>query len=399
MEAPARGLPGLNVTLRKLADGPVVGSEPIMARDLVEPMTELGFAAGLRRGHPELSLANLSARLRPVLRSTQRAGRVCTGFTLETDAPIGETVVRHFDRSLLGSAAARASRRLVQAGVLEKDDFYYYHLDFVETTIEPIVIEGDTPPPTPTIAEIAPLLRRAREVKADPIQGRLDEAYAREQETLKQRPNLDVVRGSLEQADSDRPALAATESLHHPVFFEQHALERAERIARKGARCKPAIETGGLLNGRLCWCPDSHVFYVVIDDVIEASHAEGTTYSMTFSPQTWERIRVVLEARRRHAATRDQCLIGQVHGHNFIPFDDQQGQTCDGCPAQGTCNLSTAYLSEDDRRWCRAVFPKMPWQGSLIFGLTPRREPVRSFYGQVGTVLERRPFYVLDRPD
>jgi hypothetical protein len=85
-----------------------------------------------------------------------------------------------------------------------------------------------------------------------------------------------------------------------------------------------------------------------------------------------------------------------MHGHNFLPYSE--GETCDGCPAQGTCGFTTAFLSESDRRWCRAVFPREPWQLSHIFGLTPRREKVSAFYGQRGAALERRDYYILDEP-
>jgi hypothetical protein len=131
-----------------------------------------------------------------------------------------------------------------------------------------------------------------------------------------------------------------------------------------------------------------------VEDVIEASGSEGTTYTLTFTAKTWARIQAVLAARQRHPATRNQRVLGQVHGHSFLPYNS--GETCDGCPSQGKCQLSTAFLSEEDRGWCRSVFPREPWQLSHVFGLTPRREPINAFYGQRSTLLERRGYYVLD---
>jgi hypothetical protein len=393
MRDAGKDLPGLSVHLRKQADGPIVASEAVKPRDLAEPMAELGFAAGLRRGDSQRSLAELSAWLRPVYRSTRKAGRYGAGFTLETDEPSGETTICRFEREVLDGAAVRASRRLVEEGVIAKGDLYYYELHLVEQRIDPIVIEGAAAPPVPEIVRIPPLLERSREVRADRRQGLEDEAYAREQVQAEGSPESYVIAASSSGGDAGIRPETTTGSCHYPVFYTQHALAKAERTSRKGAQSTPAIETGGLLIGRLCWCPETRTLYAIVDDVLEASHAEGTTYTMTFTGRTWERIQVVLEARRRRPETRHQRILGQCHGHSFLPYD--QGETCDGCPSQGVCGLSTAYLSDSDRRWCRAVFPREPWQLSHVFGLTPRREAVNSFYGQRGAVLERREYFVL----
>jgi hypothetical protein len=149
-----------------------------------------------------------------------------------------------------------------------------------------------------------------------------------------------------------------------------------------------------LLLGRLYWCPEERRLFGVIDEVLEAAHSEGTTYSLTFTGETWARVQAVLKARQRNPLTRGEQILGQCHGHNFLPYFE--GETCDGCPAQGECQLSTAYLSESDRTWCRAVFPREPWQLSHVFGLTPRRDCVSALFGQRGAVLVRRDYDVLD---
>ncbi|MBW2274722.1 MAG: hypothetical protein JRG96_15755, partial [Deltaproteobacteria bacterium] len=244
-----------------------------------------------------------------------------------------------------------------------------------------------------------------RLVDSNREQGLMDEAYARSAEGAQARPRLPATHDSRDARGADpgdppsTPEGSAAHDLrtpHYPVFYTRRALVKAEVAARSGASARPPVETGGLLLGRLCWCPDTRTLYAVVEDVLEASHAEGTTYTLTFTGETWGRIQAVLRARQRQPATRTQRILGQCHGHSFLPYD--QGETCDGCPSQGTCKLSTAYLSESDRRWCRAVFTREPWQLSHIFGLTPRREPVSAFYGQRGAMLERRPYYLLDDP-
>jgi hypothetical protein len=180
----------------------------------------------------------------------------------------------------------------------------------------------------------------------------------------------------------------------YDVFYTRAAFEKAERISRKGGAATPPIETGGLLLGRLFWCDESRSLYCIVEDMLEASDSNGTTYSLTFTAKTWGRVQAVVRARQRQPATRNQRIVGVCHGHMFLPYSE--GATCDGCPAQGDCRLSTAFLSDSDQRWSRAVFPREPWQISHIYGLTPRREPVSAFFGQHGATLERRDYYVLD---
>ena len=60
------------------------------------------------------------------------------------------------------------------------------------------------------------------------------------------------------------------------------------------------------------------------------------------------------------------------------------------------CTRTTAFLSSEDRTWCRAVFPGEPWQISQVFGLDARTRPVDAFYGQRGGILVRRGYAVLD---
>jgi hypothetical protein len=387
---------GLRVVLRKERRGPVIASADVLPHDLAEPLAELGFAAGLRRGFPQLALSELKARLRPVHRTTDRTGRSCSGFTLEAETPPGEITRCSFDREVFASVAARLSRELSEAGVLAAGDLYFYELELDpgEAEVGPLEIEGVVAPPVPEHAPLAPLLARARAVRHDREQGLADEAYARDPRGAAAGPTLHGAGREPTRPGDGLGSEVLDDSSHFAVFYTRRALDKAERVSRAGAAAVPAVETGGLLVGRLCWCPESRSLFGVIEDVLEASHSEATTYSLTFTGETWGRLQAVLRARRSQPATRNQRLLGQCHGHSFLPYDE--GATCDGCPSQGSCRLSTAYLSEDDRRWCRAVFPREPWQLSHVFGLTPRREPIDAFYGQRGAVLERRGYYVID---
>lgn len=383
-------VPGLTIQLRTESGGPIVASELVHGRDIAEAMAELGFEAGLRCNGEALALSSLTARLRPVRPTTGNAsgqtGRTSTGFTLEAQSSLGQPVVRKFSRRVFEPVAARASRRLIESGELNEGDTYFYQLELPECSVGPVAIEGNQV--AAELRPIAPYLARAQRISGDPEQGRADEAYAREQskrDNVGSPPKVDV--GNADDTKSpDDPDYA--------VFYTRSAFEKAERMSRKGAASNPPVESGGLLLGQLYFCPETSTLFSVIEDALEASDSTATTYSLTFSAATWERLHAVIRARQRQPATRNQRILGQCHGHNFLPY--AEGETCDGCPAQGSCEFSTAYLSESDRRWCRAVFPREPWQLSHIFGLTPRREHTSAFFGQRGTELERRAYYIVD---
>jgi hypothetical protein len=391
---------GLTVELRTQLAGPVVAREDVTGRDLAEALAELSFEAGLRRKGQSLALSALKAQMRPFRRnrddssgqaSRGRGGRHCSGFTLEADSPEGQPVLCQFERHVFDPVATRASRRLIEAGKLAEGDLYFYDIEVPECSVGPLDVEGS--PILPEQRPIAPLLARAQAITGDPERGRADESYAREQLSGGDTPLRSVARQAERENPVD-PHSGRDGALGYPVFYTRAALDRAERISRKGAGSNPPVESGGLLLGRIFWCDESRTLYCMIEDTLEARDSEETPYSLTFTAKTWGRVQAVLRARQRRPETRNQRILGQCHGHNFLPYSENE--TCDGCPAQGSCKLSTAYLSESDRRWCRAVFPREPWQLSHVFGLTPRREPVSAFYGQRGAVLEPRDYYVVD---
>jgi hypothetical protein len=172
------------------------------------------------------------------------------------------------------------------------------------------------------------------------------------------------------------------------------ARERIERLSRKGADANPPVETGGLLIGPLCVCPDTGEMFAVIVDVLEATDSEATTHTLTYSSSTWARIQAIVRAWQANPATRHRRILGQGHGHNFLPFDGSAA--CEECEHRAICKRSTAYLSEADRTWVRAVFNGQPWCVSQIFGLDARSGPAEAFYGQRGGSLVQRGYRVID---
>jgi hypothetical protein len=85
-------------------------------------------------------------------------------------------------------------------------------------------------------------------------------------------------------------------------------------------------------------------------------------------------------------------LLGQCHGHNFLPND---GNRCDQCDKRPVCGLSSVFVSPDDQTWMRAVFSRQPWALCLIFGMNARNEPVQQLYSLKDGLWQPRGYFVL----
>ena len=355
----------IDVLLRNVDGGPVLAVEPVTERDYYSALSELWLESRLRKGHPDAPLEVLTAKLTPLHTDGWGDGgpsrRICAGFALEADEPGGERVRCVFGRSYTEHVALRAARKLVAANALAEDAVPLYELR-AERVQEPLL--GSHPP--------AP-------VASEPL------TYVRTE-----------LAPFMERSEARGPfaATAATDASDFPVFYTRQARERAEHLARKGGSSEPPIETGGLLVGPLCSCPATGELFAVVVDVIEATHAEGTTYSLTFSGETWARVQAAMRARRANPATASHRILGQAHGHSFLPLDG--AAPCDACPTLEVCSRTTAFLSAADLAWCRAVFHGQPWQLGHIFGFDALGREVEEFFGQRHGRLAARGYRVLE---
>jgi hypothetical protein len=363
--APTESEPLLSVGLRRLPRGPLVGVEPVRDRDLIEAFAECWMDACLRKGFAELGMGEVEARVSVICGQSEEAERSCTGFELEICNPAGVETRRFFPRTYLQHVAERGSQRLLEEGTLDKGDLFFYE-------------------PTPGNGagfgkgSASERVTGARTLRGP--EGRGAPGHLR----IPLRLLLERADGE-SRHDADAP---------HPIFFTRAARERAERISRKGAEATPPVETGGLLIGPLCSCPETGELFAVILDVLEAAESEATTHTLIYSSATWARIQAILRARQAHPATRHHRILGHAHGHNFLPFDG--AAQCEECPHRSECSRSTAYLSSADRTWARAVFHGEPWCVSQVFGLDARSSPVEAFYGQRGGRLVERGYRVID---
>jgi hypothetical protein len=363
--APTESEPLLSVRLRRRLRGEVIAVEPVRDGDLLDAIAETWMEGCLRKGFAGVGMGEVEAQLRTIYRESAEAGRYCDGFALQIRNPGGVVTRRFFSREYLGPVAERGSRRLLENGTLQSGDLFFYDL---------ATGNGEAPVDASGSGEAnAELTLRGPAGREAPGHLRVP------------------LRHLLDRSEAENPYTAEAP---YPIFFTRSARERAERISRKGADVTPPVETGGLLIGPLCVCPDTGEMFAVVMDALEAADSEATTHTLTYSSATWARIQAILRARQVDPATRHHRIIGQTHGHNFLPFDG--AAQCDECPHRAECTRSTAHLSVADRTWARAVFNGEPWSVSQVFGLDARSNPVEAFYGQRGGSLVQRGYRVID---
>jgi hypothetical protein len=390
------------LTLRREDRGAVLAYEPVTHGDLSDAMAELWFESCLRKGFGGVALSEVRAELRPVYPNPAEGGetgRRCLGFDLETRDPKGQLSKCFFPLRSLSWVAARAARKLVSAGELKAEDTYYYELNFESA---PEVGADEQAEAEWTRAEAEWTRAEAEWTRAEAERTRAETKWTRADPEVSTHTIAPAASGPppVTLAVPLKPLLERARSAvdldgeHFPTFYTPEAREKAERIAREGGSSNPPIETGGLLVGPLCTCPDTGELFAVIVDVLEAANTEGTTYSLTYSGATWAQIQTVMRAKQAHPSTRGHRILGQVHGHSFLPLGGLE--PCEACHLVEICTRSSAYLSLEDRDWCRAVFSRQPWQLSHIFGFDARSERVETFYGQMSGSLVTRGYAVLD---
>jgi hypothetical protein len=327
----------LRVVVRGSADGPPLRHQDLGDAELAEARREAWFNGLLRRGRPDVPFEAVDTRLAPV-----HAESRCVGFVLEARERGSEDRTFHpFTLHYVAPLAHRMAEELVELGALARGDAYAYELEIRprEAPAEPvagaggIAITTTTRPPDHARMPLVPLLERARLV---------GEAASR----------------------------------CFPVVFAESAHEKAEHYARKGAASDPPVETGALLIGRLCACPDSGEMFVVVDDALEVFDAAQQEFALIYTSATWTRVETVLRGLRARPGGDPTRLVGQAHGHNF----DLNLQRCDACDAAAVCTTTNVFVSAEDRRFMRAVFAGQPWSLCWIAGTNARDEDVAKLF-------------------
>ena len=347
----------LGIVLRRSADGPTLLDEPVTEADLAEARSEAWLNGFLRQGHPDLPLEAVTTRIAPLFTEDR-----CIGFALRAKgskgpAASGTPSVYTFGVQCLAPVAQRGSARLLADGRLAEDDTYVYELQARPGPMMPqkmpeqagIKITTRTVPLRFATRPLKPLLAAAR-----PVGEILDDVL--------------------------------------PVIFTEAAHEKSRLFARRGAASTPAVETGSILLGELCVCPDSPEMFVTVDDAIEVVDAEQQEFSLIPSSRSWTRVQAVLDRLTSTDAGGTRRLVGQSHGHNFgLP-----GDPCALCATAKHCSRTTVFVSSADRTFMRTVFAGQPFALCWIAGTNARAEEVSSLFTLRAGVLQERGYHVVE---
>jgi hypothetical protein len=431
--------------LHKTLKGPEITREPVSSEDLASARSEAWLSGCLRKGYPTLPLEELPTRLVPIYeQSHERGSASCAGFAVEATCPRGEVTHQVFPLRSLQHVATRAAMRLVATGVLQPTELYYFGLH-----AEPC-LPGSAPAPAepagpvpfamaicrhPLVWLQVPLramLGQASAVGlADSVGAIQDEnpttGAGGETASAGGVPQGETGSGHLSSGGAEPGAgdsvvtgsagaeLAADESScdvcpdagttldasasaagkdndHFPVFYTEAAFALAERFSRKGATTVPARETGAVLAGSLCSCPETGEMFAVVCEALEARDTEQTSATLFYTSKSWQGIQEVMRARQAQPSGRSLRILGQAHGHNFLPSQDP---LCTSCEDIAICQRTSVFVSADDSRWSRAVFHDQPWHLCHIFGLSARGEPAHGLFGLRSGSLVLRGFHVI----
>jgi len=362
LPGPAHRVPlarsGLEIQLRSAPNGPVIAREPVIATDFQQILEEAWLEGVLRKGFMVGCSSEVEAGL--LLIPDKNLPTRCQGYAVELPGADGGMTQTVFSFHSLADTARRAIARLAPPQNQEESPAYHFDLH-----VRP---DGHTPPGQPE----APLLnasvtRRPLQYLSVPLAPLLAQA-----EASTPFPDLPLQRDPF------------------PVFYPREVLRQAEEFSRKGAESNARFESGAVLAGCLCSCPDSGEFFVIVLAAFEVKEADQTLVSLAYSGESWTRIQTVIRARQKTQPFFR--MIGQAHGHNFIP---NEGQVCAECLSRPYCNVTNLFASADDQNWSRAVFSQQPWHLCHIFGLTARCDLIDGLFTLRDGRLSHRAYHVL----
>jgi proteasome lid subunit RPN8/RPN11 len=169
-----------------------------------------------------------------------------------------------------------------------------------------------------------------------------------------------------------------------PVRIPRHVLEESVAEARRS----PGREVGGVLLGHLRRDEAGELFLEVAC-MVPAEQTRATTVSVTFTHETWARVREVATWRGE-----GELIVGWVHSHPF--------RLCAECPepVPPECQTKVLFYSTDDEFLMELTFPR-PFMVGLLSAVEPKLEkalghlPVKLFGWKDGLIVPRG-FEVID---
>jgi hypothetical protein len=346
----------------------ILALEAVLQTDVTSARDETWWI-GVRTGRLPPDLNSLSMKLLPGRRQQRY---LVDGYTLELgDAT--HSFSQRFSVQSLTETAQRALARLIQKKQFNEDAKVHYFLICQKVTQQAGPKESVAHDPQQDV--------RVRAVTChEPLP--LEEASLDEYLELSE---------PMAEAQAAEPVGQDT-VLHMPVFFQSDVWAKGHQFARRGND----LESAGIWTGRLIRDSKTPEVFLVVDACIDAQHADEERYSVTFSGATWSRVRHVLQQRRHRLNRPNEIILGSVHGHNFTPGTQEDGdRLCDECPHLPTCRKTTAVLSTDDLAWHRSVFAAQPYAILALWGWTARQEEVWQCYSLAGATLISRPIRML----
>lgn len=349
----------LNLVLRREQHAPELKRLSVPKSFISDIHAEMWRDDLLRRGQPDTSFSSLTFRTIPETRASSPSLLHCfRAFAVECARSSGEVFRRTYSAEAFSDVAAGAIQELVRQGVLGVQDTFYYELNAAQASaLRP------PPPQQPSINLVS-----------------------REE-------SLSYVSVPLESLRSQSQWLGDPDRKSFPVVYTEQAFAHAEKCSRRGAELHPPCESGCALAGFLCSCPVTGEFFPVVTDAFEALDAEESEVSLVYSGKTWRRLQTVVSAKQSHLGTNAYRILGQAHGHNFLPAGG--APPCELCDKAAVCGRTSVFASLDDRLWSQSVFARQPWALCHIFGLNARRENVHGLFTLRENRFVQRGFYLV----
>jgi hypothetical protein len=312
---------------------------------------EWTWLEGLRRGDLQVTDGTRSSAIVP-LWHPRLDEPYATGFRVTILAERGRGISEEFSTEYFKDAVNAATRRLLDEGRLDsRDDVRYLVLALFA---EDHARAGPTSPFT--IREAPPDL------------------------TLGDSRLADVTAGATRVLASTTPT--ATDGEGVPMVFPRSVLEEAGDATRRSRD----RETGGVLIGHLHRDPDRSDLFVEVTAQIPVVHAPADVNTLTFTPETWTAVQAAVDLRRRN-----EILLGTWHSHPVLEW-------CKDCPREkrDLCSFAQGFLSAEDRRLHRTVFPKAYTCSLVVSNVAEDRDLVQTLFGWHRGLIKRRGYYVVE---
>ena len=353
--------PSLEIHLRADPKGPVVAREEVLPQDLAPMIQEAWLEGRLRRGSMSASADGIPAKL--LLIPDKDSPTRCLGFAIELPGAGGGTVRSVFSFLSLTETAQRAIQRIGKPSKEDAVTYYHYDLHMHFRQASPKLPAQDD---SGLLMDVS-VIRSPLQYLGTPLAPLLEQA--RESTPF---PDLLLQKNPF------------------PVFYTKEVFELAEEYSRKGAATNTQFESGAMLAGCLCSCPDSGELFVVVLAAFEVQKADQALLSLAYSGESWADIQRALRARQKTQPFFR--LLGQAHGHNYVPDDSATAAKPSSRASQTVSNL---FASAEDQNWSRAVFSHQPWHLCHIFGLTSRCDRIDGLFTLRDGRLSHRTYHLL----